>query len=140
MHPELERTLCERHPKIFPLHVSDANAVPFHFACDDGWFDLLDVLAGALQAETDNRGAPQLVAKQVKQKFGSLRFYTDTAGSSTQEALIDLAMRLSLRMCEVCGARAREHCRDDGKGLTGWTLVRCDVHAEGFTRQGIGKQ
>lgn len=66
MHPELERTLCERHPKIFPLHVSDANAVPFHFACDDGWFDLLDVLAGALQAETDNRGAPQLVAKQVK--------------------------------------------------------------------------
>lgn len=76
----------------------------------------------------------------VKQKFGSLRFYTDTAGSSTQEALIDLAMRLSLRMCEVCGARAREHCRDDGKGLTGWTLVRCDVHAEGFTRQGIGKQ
>lgn len=140
MHPELERTLCERHPKIFPLHVSDANAVPFHFACDDGWFDLLDVLAGALQAETDNRGAPQLVAKQVKQKVGSLHFYTDTAGSATQEGLIQLAMRLSLRMCEVCGARAREHCRDDARGFTGWISVRCDAHAEGSMRHGTGKR
>jgi len=40
--------------------------------CDDGWFNLLSVLCERLQYLTDRDGSPQLVASQVKEKWGGL--------------------------------------------------------------------
>ncbi|WP_325140453.1 hypothetical protein [Dokdonella sp.] len=40
---------------------------------------------------------------QVKEKFGDLRFYVDSA-SERQQALIDDAQARSFRVCEICGA------------------------------------
>ena len=92
------------------------------FECDDGWYTLIDTLCAELQAETDRNSAPQAVAKQVKDKFGRLRFYTNQGLSVRQYAMIDFAAALSQRTCEACGAPA-QRVREDRDMTT-----RCETH------------
>ena len=81
-----------------------------------------DVLA---QNKLDMEAAVPPVAKQVKEKFGMLRFYTEGA-SERQEAYVRLAEALSAVTCEVCGAPGKmsghgyiralcESCREQDK-------------------------
>jgi hypothetical protein len=106
--PELDRALCERHSKIFiERQVSESqSAMGRGFEVGDGWYHLVDALCAALQRETDQNQAPQVVATQVKEKFGGLRFYARTA-SERQRATIDFAAALSMLICETCGAPGR---------------------------------
>lgn len=46
---------------------------------------------------------PQIVASQVKEKYGGLRFYVEGA-SSEQYAVISFAESLSYHICENCGS------------------------------------
>lgn len=46
---------------------------------------------------------PQVVASQVKEKFGGLRFYVEGA-SNVQHAVINWTESLSYRTCENCGS------------------------------------
>lgn len=46
------------------------------FDCGKGWYDLIDQLCWALEAECFRTGSSYKVA-QVKEKFGTLRFYID---------------------------------------------------------------
>lgn len=96
MAPELDEALCARYPLIFAERYGDpaATAMCWGFEVDDGWFTLIDVLCRELQRETDERGAPQVVATQVKQKAGTLRFHVASA-SDRQQAMIELAQALS---------------------------------------------
>lgn len=126
MSPELDRKLCERHPKIFANRHGDPDSTAMcrGFECGDGWYALIDALCGALQRETDLGNAPQLVAAQVKEKFGTLRFYTRHA-SERQRGMIQLAEAMSARICEVCGA----FVEPDGN-TTPWERARCPRHTE----------
>jgi hypothetical protein len=62
----------------------------------------------------------QVVATQVKEKFGGLRFYYK-GGDDTIDNYVRFAEMLSERTCEVCGARGQ--MRDGG-----WIVTRCDAH------------
>lgn len=63
---------------------------------------------------------PQVVATQVKEKFGGLRFYY-TGGDRYISGMAILAENLAERTCEVCGA--------PGKLREGsWIVTRCDEH------------
>ena len=96
MDPQLDETLCARYPLIFAERHGDpaSTAMCWGFEVRDAWFTLIDVLCGQLQQETDERGAPQVVANQVKEKAGGLRFHVGDA-SDRQRAMIDLAQALS---------------------------------------------
>ena len=96
MDPQLDETLCARHPLIFAERHGDpaTTSMCWGFEVDDAWFTLIDVLCRELQRETDEHGAPQIVATQVKQKAGELRFHVREAGDR-QQAMIDLAQALS---------------------------------------------
>lgn len=64
----------------------------------------------------------QVVAVQVKEKFGGLRFYTD-GGDEQTYAMIRMAESMAVRTCEDCG----------NPGTTrygGWHRTLCDKHAE----------
>lgn len=63
----------------------------------------------------------QVVATQVKEKYGTLRFYVDYADDYVRGA-IALAEHLSARTCETCGAAGK--LRGDF-----WLSTRCDEHA-----------
>ncbi|WP_449428491.1 hypothetical protein [Rhodanobacter umsongensis] len=124
MSPELEQVLYERYPRIFACRHAPPGESSMGWGCmvGDGWHALLDDLCGKLQRETDQRGAPQAVAMQVKEKFGSLRFRVREA-SLRQQVWIRRAEKASLRTCEVCGQSGRViHGSECGV----WT--RCYLH------------
>lgn len=62
----------------------------------------------------------QVVATQVKEKYGGLRFYYG-GGDDTIDAYVRFAEYLSERTCDVCGAPGKQR---DG----GWIVTRCDEH------------
>ena len=61
------------------------------------------------------------VVTQVKEKFGTLRFYTHGT-TDEQHAYITFAECMSASTCEVCGARGRR------RGHM-WVRTRCREHA-----------
>lgn len=62
------------------------------------------------------------VVSQVKEKFGTLRFYTHGA-TDEQQAYINFAEGMSGKICEVCG--------DRGQRMGGyWIKTRCRAHAD----------
>jgi len=69
------------------------------FGCEvgNGWFDLIDKLC-----EDIIKLDQTIVATQVKEKFGTLRFYVDSAPDDVYD-LIDKAECVSGSICEQCG-------------------------------------
>lgn len=66
---------------------------------------------------------PQVVAIQVKEKFGTLRFYY-YGGDDVVNGIERMAESMSARMCETCGAPGT------ARG-GGWIQTLCDEHADG---------
>ena len=77
------------------------------------------VAAAEAAAEAEYAAVP--VVSQVKEKFGTLRFYTHGT-TDQQHAYINFAECMSARICEVCGDRGsrRGHM---------WVRTRCREHA-----------
>ena len=105
MKKELDELLCQRYPLIFAdrHRPMTETCMCWGFSCGDGWFDLIDTLCERLQFWTDHNGAPQVIAAQVKEKWGELCFYPSGAASDEQWGMITLAEALSARICEQCG-------------------------------------
>jgi hypothetical protein len=88
----------------FPILYAGARKPPtenlmcFGFSCGDGWFELIYELSQKI-TELD----PNCEAMQVKEKFGTLRFYT---GATTNEVfeLIEEYENKSEKVCEDCGS------------------------------------
>jgi hypothetical protein len=65
---------------------------------------------------------PQVVATQIKEKFGTLRFYYH-GGDDIVDGIVRMAEAMSAVTCEVCG--------DVGKtNGDGWLSTLCDKHRE----------
>lgn len=63
---------------------------------------------------------PQVVVDQVKEKFGTLRFYYH-GGDETVDGMVRMAENMSSVTCEMCGNK--------GKIYSGsWLLCRCKNH------------
>ena len=127
MRDELDKLLCEKYPKIFADRHGDPKEtlMCFGFGCNDGWFPLIDQLCHSIQNYIDynsrpDRPIPQVVAEQVKEKFGSLRFYYQ-GGNELIHGMVWFAESMSYRICEVCGnpGTVREG---------GWIKTLCDQH------------
>lgn len=124
MRKELDEKLCEKYPKIFANRHGDMRetCMCWGFDCDDGWYWLIDKLCSNLQWNTDknNRDGkyPQVVASQVKEKFGGLCFYVQSS-TPEQYAAISFAESLSYNMCERCGTT-----KNLGR-TSGWIKVLC---------------
>ena len=65
---------------------------------------------------------PQVVAIQVKEKFGTLRFYS-YGGDDYTRGVEHMAESMSARTCEECGAPGKSR-----RG--GWIQTLCDEHAK----------
>ena len=64
---------------------------------------------------------PQVVAAQIKEKFGTLRFYYD-GGNDEISGMVDIIESLSSYVCEVCGVPGS--LRSDRS----WIRTLCDEH------------
>jgi hypothetical protein len=140
MKTELELELVKKYPKILKDYKGDPmqTCMSFGIEADSGWYNLLDKCMEKLQYFCDlcfyKSGVEvQVVANQIKEKLGTLAFYTSVYGAdSIQNDIIDdiinVAERKSAYTCEVTGERG-EICK---KG--GWYRTLCYEQArkDGF--------
>ena len=111
--------IIKKYPKVFgtPPYDPRYNLLCFGFECGKGWYPLIDKLANDINniVERDNI---EFQVTQVKEKFGSLRFYYDGGNQDIQD-LVSKAESDSYITCERCGAPGT--LRKEG-----WYEVRCD--------------
>jgi len=96
----------------------------FGFECGDGWADLLVELCSKIQdyfLTIPEEVVENIRAVQVKEKFGTLRFYLNSY-NETLEGLIEDARIKSSSTCEVCG--------DPGEVIgDSWLRCVCKKHS-----------
>ena len=111
MTEKLQNQLYKKFNKIF---TQKGQSLRWGFECDDGWYELIYSLCEKIQAYIDESKCQQIIATQVKEKFGSLRFYTafdllneddviDGVHYGAIQAMIDKASEQSLKICEATG-------------------------------------
>jgi hypothetical protein len=127
MKQELDNQLCEKYPKIFADRHKPMTetCMCWGFECGDGWYNILDQLCNNIQHYIDwkNRKeeiVPQVVAEQVKEKFGTLRFYY-RGGDDYIEGMVRMADSMSSILCEECGDTGKQR-------YGGWIRTLCDEH------------
>jgi hypothetical protein len=169
MSPDLDKELCDKYPKIFADRYKSPqeSCLAFGIECGDGWYDILDSLCYAVtytystSFEVDEEDAlrlglkknkytdtyfyevspPQLIADQVKEKFGTLRFYyhlefdpviieLNQSGKYPDlkrimdgydayfHGIVHMAETLSSRTCELSGQKGELHV--SGGTRMGW--------------------
>lgn len=137
MKEELEKQLVDKYPLIFSQRCE--------ISCGDGWYQLVDTLCSTIQGhissverqrtwalEKNAKGVDidnlyvvpepvvQVIAQQIKEKFGTLRFYV-TGGDHYTHGAIQMADTMSEHICEECG--------NVGKRRPGsWVRTLCDQH------------
>lgn len=153
MRQELDKALCEKYPLIFQDRHGDpmSTLMCFGFEHGDGWYQILDSLCAQIQHHIDwshknmqwdmdwNQKHPeeqreirqpvdQVVATQIKEKFGGLRFYYD-GGDDAISGMVRMAESWAAHTCEICGAPGKLRGR-------GWMYTACDQHAREETVDG----
>ena len=91
-----------------------------------GWYDLVSELSSKIEEileDQDRAGQEHCYASQVKEKYGTLRFYM---ASETDEIsnLIEEYENKSMHICEKCGAPGKWY--DNG-----WCHTHCEEHKNG---------
>jgi hypothetical protein len=116
MDHELELKLYNKYPKI----LRDCGKSPmescmcFWMECDDGWYNLLDKCMEKLQYFCDlcstNEREVQVVASQIKEKFGTLSFYTSVYGATSVESGIidDIIFKAEIRSAHTCEVTGKD--------------------------------
>jgi len=118
MKDELDKILVKEFPNLYRDRHGKMQdtCMCWGFECGDGWFEIIKELSAKLEPL-------DVVALQVKEKFGGLRFYI---GAAPEEAFkyIDEAESLSYKTCENCGA-------PDAKARGGgWVRTLCEACAD----------
>ena len=183
MNQELDKKLCEKYPNIFKNRYNKPTDSPISFGieCGDGWYKVIDMLCLAasnvystsiyvdaedgiklgLKPNEYNKEyyfgieSPQVIADQIKEKFGSLRFYyhlefdpklieLNISGKYPEiekiisryndyfDGIVHMAEILSVHTCEITGGEGEMHVSGGNRG--GWykTLNREYAKSEPF--------
>ena len=91
--------------------------------CGDGWKPLIQELHASIMAIY-----PDYEIQQIKEKFGSLRYYIGGVPEEHFDAvhnLINEAVRKADTLCEVCGSLGRLASRGS------WVKTVCEDHLDG---------
>lgn len=117
MNKENTKKLYDDFPNLYKQHKLSImeNCMPWGFDCGNGWFNLIYNLSKKI-----SEIAPECEATQVKEKYGTLRFYCNGYNDEVDK-LINDAENLSGRTCENCGDTTTAKTRGDG-----WLSTVCD--------------
>lgn len=127
----------ERLPSAYDINLFNSAPTLYRelerFDCGDGWNELLMELSLQLEAicvDQAAKGEVPLLARQVKTKFGGLRFYLDIPYIGATD-LIDQAKARASATCEECGAPGALHQQ------SGWYSTLCTAHANSASRSSL---
>ena len=118
MNDENTKRLFDKYPSLYADHTRSPmeSLMCFGFECGDGWYAIIDALSATVA-----QVSPECRAVQVKEKFGTLRFYTATSDSAV-DAAVQMAGEMSARTCEECGSTKGASTRGLRKG---WLRTLC---------------
>ena len=135
MKQEYDTYLCTTFPKMFVNRYKPMTETTmcWGFECGNGWYHIIRALCSNIQHHIDWRNrknelnpnqpiVPQVTVDQVKEKFGTLRFYY-TGGDDYIDGLVSMAESMSGVTCEECGNPGSTVGR-------GWLTTLCEKHAE----------
>lgn len=117
MDPEKQKILANKYPILFKKLGGDPRetCMSWGICVGNGWYNILDDLCSKLEPH-------RVVAGQVKEKFGGLRFYLEATSSDKWDEIqqsIQDAEAKSYNTCEICGK--------SGKLRRGsWLKTLCD--------------
>lgn len=95
----------------------------FGIETDYGWYGLIIPIIKTIEKENLNRSAEdQIVITQIKEKFGTLRFYVNNAPDYIRDR-IRVAEKESLNICEHCGSATNV----SQQSVKGWISTLCDT-------------
>ena len=142
MTEDKQNHLIQAFPRLFRTDPNSPSSFDsFGIECSNGWYDIIFKLCKDIEAELTKNEVPESDwphVRQVKEKFGRLRFYLsqselmkgETVSNITEfrpiadmaelQILIQEAEARSLKICEDCGEKGT--LRNDG-----WLSVRCDA-------------
>ncbi len=133
MKEDFDKLLCEKYPKIFrDRHAPmTETCMCWGFDIGDGWYQVIDSLCNQIQHHVDWKqeqkekygrgdGCQQVVATQVKEKFGGLRFYYE-GGDPVVDGMVRMAESWAANTCEECG-------KPGTMRTGGWIRTLCDEH------------
>lgn len=118
MHKLLEKKLVEKYPKIFENYGGDITktCMGWGLSCGKGWFLLIDELCSKLETYDS------VIAAQVKEKFGGLRFYIAGVPTELFDEIHELIREFEAKSFETC-----ETCGQPGERRGGsWIRTICD--------------
>lgn len=142
MKEHLEQALVKNYPSIFKDIYGDPKETCMAFGIEtgSGWYNLIEDACHSIKETVDlvNHIHPEIqfsvTAAQIKEKFGTLRFYIDYNGNETEKDIkwvytqIDNAIRFaeikSAYICDNCGGWMKY---DRGEG---WHWPRCESCSE----------
>lgn len=135
MNEENTAALLRDFPRLYGNPDEKGSLMSMHwgFECGDGWYRLLHDLSSAIEEQAFKQGldpdSPSWPkASQVKEKFGTLRFYMGSRSEEMGE-LIDAASERSAHTCEFCGLEGVLRTES-------WFYVACD-RCEEKRRSGV---
>ena len=108
MHKDLEKLLYDRYPEIFADRDAPVTDSLMGFGCShgDGWYFIIDNLCRCIQSHVEwkRKTNPDFYVRavQVKEKFGTLRFYIE-GGDEEVFGMIKMAEAMSRNVCEITG-------------------------------------
>lgn len=125
MKTELEDNLHKKFPAIFA-----GKKIPLDCECGNGWYNLIYELCRLLQYNTDKYNHPQVIMDQVKEKFGTLRFYYHTEDVVDNKIIILYNIGYidgAISHAEAMSGKTCEECGNPGE-LKGYSTVKtlCD--------------
>jgi len=129
MDDELQIKIFREYPEFFKyMDNMRISLMCFGIECGNGWYNLIYELCGDIKSffmneymdEDGKHGIPEyFYVEQIKEKFGSLRFYVSCAPKEVYD-MINNAEDKSFCICEICGDEARY--RDE----LCWIRTLCD--------------
>ena len=119
MSPENKQKLKYDFPDLFNARIE--------ISCGDGWFEILHKIYTEislyLNAPINKKLKEKFYVTQIKEKFGTLRFYV-----SISEPVIDDIINkyedMSFDTCEICGKNATMRTKN------GWIITICTTCAD----------
>jgi len=136
MNEENTAALLRDFPRLYGNPDGKGTGLNMHwgFECGDGWYRLLHDLSAAIEEaafkqglDPDSSAWPK--ASQVKEKFGTLRFYV-RGRSEEMGQLIEEASKRSAHTCESCGLEGELRTES-------WFYVACDRCEEKIRQRGL---
>ena len=135
MKKELDEALCRDFPLLFSDRRKDPKTTCMYwgFYCGDGWEPIIREAASKLEPlieqwvkdhiNDEDFEDWQPRASQIKEKFGTLRFYL-SSGTDEMFEIVEKAEEKSETICEVCGKPGK-------LSGPGWYKTVCEEHLYG---------